>query len=243
VYPPPQLVAECREHVDWGGDGTTFATWLAWRCSLSPRQAREYERVAARLDELPRIHDAFSRGELSLAKTTAVMRIAEPETEADLLELAKATTASQMNRVENLVSLCRRHHRLVHEHGYSVEVEETGEIRFTNEYGITIPNVPRPRASSPEALVRENRRRGLVIGSDTGCTGCGDRMDIACAVDAIASIVKAGHTGGPSPPGQDARMRTVCPCPSCRRSRPSEHAWRRGSPGAGSRGSGSTIRG
>src|SRR3954469_13685756 len=38
-----ELAAECERRLDWGADGTTFASWLAWRCSLPPRVAREHE--------------------------------------------------------------------------------------------------------------------------------------------------------------------------------------------------------
>src|SRR5436190_21534030 len=60
-----ELAAECERRLPVGGDGVTFAGWLAWRCSLSSRQAREHERIGARLRELPRIREAFARGQVS----------------------------------------------------------------------------------------------------------------------------------------------------------------------------------
>ena len=398
-----ELTAECERRLGWAGEGTTFAAWLAWRCSLSNRQAREYERVATGLAELPQIHEAFSRGELSFAKTSALMRIAEPENEGRLLELAEVMTVAQLERsvgayrglsleeaaaqqeaeflryrwaedgslamrarlaaedgalvlraleagrsavwersvaeetaaagtdpaargadgeparpsnaealvamadlalgatgrgrpggeryqvvvhvdaatlaagsdgrceladgealaaetarrlscdgslvalverdgeplslgrkrrtlspalrralaardrgcrfpgcertrfvdghhirhwseggptdLDNLVSLCRRHHRLVHERGYSVRLDESGEARFTNRHGIAIANVPRSPPSTPGMLRHLNHRRGLVITSRTSRIGARDRMDLSLAVDAIASSV------------------------------------------------------
>src|SRR5262245_57560357 len=88
------LAAECERRRSWGAEGLTFARWLAWRCSLLPRQAREHERLGTRLAELPLIREAFARGELSYAKTSVLVRVAEPATEARLLELAEALTAS-----------------------------------------------------------------------------------------------------------------------------------------------------
>jgi hypothetical protein len=93
-----ELVAECGRRLDWASDGATFATWLAWRCSLLPRQAREQELVAARLAELPLIHAAFARGELSYGKVTVLAGVAAPESERELLELAEVMTASQLQR-------------------------------------------------------------------------------------------------------------------------------------------------
>ena len=47
-----ELAAECERRLSWAGEGTTFSAWLAWRCSLSPRQAREHARVGKRLAAL-----------------------------------------------------------------------------------------------------------------------------------------------------------------------------------------------
>ena len=81
-----------------GFSGCTVAEWLAWRCALSPRAAREHVRVARRLSELPLIHDAFARGELSYAKVRALTRVADKESEEELLGLARQLSASQLER-------------------------------------------------------------------------------------------------------------------------------------------------
>jgi Domain of unknown function (DUF222)/HNH endonuclease len=77
----------------------TCAEWLAWRCGLTPRTAREHVRIARRLVELPAIREAFSRGEISFAKVRALTRIADGESEAELLELALGVTAAQLDRI------------------------------------------------------------------------------------------------------------------------------------------------
>src|SRR5215218_9184806 len=91
-----ELVAELDRR--GGFADCTVAQWLAWRCALSPRAAREHVRVARRLGELPLIHEAFARGELSYAKVRAVTRVADEESEEELLELARHMTASQLER-------------------------------------------------------------------------------------------------------------------------------------------------
>jgi hypothetical protein len=93
-----ELVGECERRPEWQASGNTFAAWLAWRCSLLPRQAREHERIGVRLAELPQIRAAFASGRLSYAKASALTRIAEPECEQKLLELAEVLTASQLER-------------------------------------------------------------------------------------------------------------------------------------------------
>jgi hypothetical protein len=60
--------------------------------------AREHVRVARRLAELPLIHAAFGRGELSYSQVRALTRVATPEVEAALLEIARHATAAQLER-------------------------------------------------------------------------------------------------------------------------------------------------
>jgi uncharacterized protein DUF222/HNH endonuclease len=55
-------------------------------------------RVARRLPELPLVHSAFARGELSYSKVRALTRIADADSEQELLELARALTAAQLER-------------------------------------------------------------------------------------------------------------------------------------------------
>ncbi len=370
-----ELVAEIDRRGKLAGCST--AEWLAWRCGLTPRTAREHVRVARGLRELPKIRDAFARGELSFAKVRALTRVAEPVNEQELLRLALEMTASQLERavrayrrvtseqaaavqesafldwywdedgslvlsgrlapedgavfaqalqaarsalreggsaeprptnadalaalaelalsgraatggerhqvvvhvdesalaggdeggcelaegpalapetarrlscdaslvelrerggeplsvgrrtrsvppalrralkrrdrgcrfpgcehhlfvdahhvrhwaqggetsLDNLVLLCRRHHRLVHEGGYSVERLSGGRLRFRYPWGGPIPDAPRPPSGSLECLLERNR--SLAIDSTTCRNGAGDRMDLGLAVDAL----------------------------------------------------------
>jgi hypothetical protein len=94
-----ELVAELDRRGGWAQWGCgSCAEWLAWRCALMPRAAREHVRVARRLPELPLTHAAFARGQLSYAKVRALTRVARPETEDELLELARHLTAAQLER-------------------------------------------------------------------------------------------------------------------------------------------------
>lgn len=73
--------------------------WLAWHCSLTDRAAREQMRVARALEGLPEIGAAFAAGALSFSKVRALTRVATPELESDLLEIARHGTAAQLERV------------------------------------------------------------------------------------------------------------------------------------------------
>jgi hypothetical protein len=90
--------------------------------------------------------------------------------------------------LENLVMLCRRHHRYLHEQGYTVTLENDGSVQFRNQHGVPVASVPRPPPSSPEALPGQHRRLRLLIDKNTCQNGTGDRLDLAAAVDAITSI-------------------------------------------------------
>ena len=55
--------------------------------------------MAHRLRELPLVHEAFSRGELSYCKVRALTRAATPETQGGLLEIARHATGAQLEKL------------------------------------------------------------------------------------------------------------------------------------------------
>ena len=77
---------------------TSCAAWLSWKCQMSSGTAREHVRVARALRELPVIRGEFGAGRLSYAKVRALTRIATPQTEAGLAELAGPMTGNQLER-------------------------------------------------------------------------------------------------------------------------------------------------
>jgi Domain of unknown function (DUF222)/HNH endonuclease len=77
---------------------SSCAAWLSWKCQMSSRTAREQVRVARALRELPVIRAEFGAGRLSYAKVRALTRIATPETEAGLAEIAGPMTGNQLER-------------------------------------------------------------------------------------------------------------------------------------------------
>lgn len=95
-----ELVAEFDRragHEAWGFH--SCGAWVSWRCSIDPRSAREHVRVARALGELPLARDRFRRGELSYSKVRAITRIATPQIEAELVEMARFATAAQLERL------------------------------------------------------------------------------------------------------------------------------------------------
>ena len=93
------LIAEFDRLRGWEPGGhRSCAHWLAYRTGIDLGAAREKVRAARALSELPQISASMARGELSFAKVRALTRVAKPESEGDLLELARSSTAAQLER-------------------------------------------------------------------------------------------------------------------------------------------------
>jgi HNH endonuclease len=89
----------------------------------------------------------------------------------------------------NLIALCRRHHRAVHEEGYQVTRSADDVFQFRRPNGDAIPDVP-PLAAVPadpvEAVRAENETRQVRITARTGCARWGgERLDLGWAIDVL----------------------------------------------------------
>jgi 5-methylcytosine-specific restriction endonuclease McrA len=93
------LLREFDTRGGWSNGFRSCAHWLSWRASLDLGAARERVRVARALGTLPRLAEALARGELSYAKVRALTRVATPETEARLLVVGRAGTATHVERI------------------------------------------------------------------------------------------------------------------------------------------------
>ena len=212
-----RLLAMIREFDARGGWNTGFtscAAWLSWRVGLDLGAARERVRVARSLATLPRLADALARGELSYAKVRALTRVATPETEARLLTVGRSGTAAHVERIArgwrrvdrkaeaNLALLCHRHHRAVHEMGYTVERRSDGSLRFGRPDGRELPEVPAPAsvpADAPETLRARNVARGLAVDARTlRPDWLGEKLDLGWAIDVLHPLAqRAGPRSGP----------------------------------------------
>jgi hypothetical protein len=94
------LVAEYDRLGGWElGGHRSSAHWLAFRTGFDLGACRERVRAARALVNLPLASASMSRGELSFSKVRALSRVATPENEGDLLDLARGCTAAQLERV------------------------------------------------------------------------------------------------------------------------------------------------
>jgi hypothetical protein len=91
--------------------------------------------------------------------------------------------------LSNLVLLCRRHHRAVHEEGYCVARAPDGALRFTRPDGRALPDVPVAPAVPADpvgALERRHAADGLRLHARTACPAwLGERLDVGWAIDVL----------------------------------------------------------
>ena len=93
----------------WAAAGSpSCAAWLGWRVGVGVVAAREQVRVARALGDLPGIDAALHDGRLSYSKVRAMTRVATHANEAELLDLAELSTASQLERICRGYRGCRR---------------------------------------------------------------------------------------------------------------------------------------
>jgi len=94
------LVAEYDRLRGWElGGHRSCAHWLAFRTGFDLGACRERVRAARALAKLPEIGASMSRGELSFSAVRALTRVATPENETDLLDLARGATTAQLERM------------------------------------------------------------------------------------------------------------------------------------------------
>ena len=89
----------------------------------------------------------------------------------------------------NLVLLCRRHHRAVHEEGFRVALDAAGEARFLRPDGRPLPEAPALPAVTDTPLAPVTARldrAGIRIGPHTATPAWrGERLDVDWAVSVL----------------------------------------------------------
>ncbi len=84
---------------EWVKDGApSAANWLAIEADVCVSTAREWIRVGRQLRGLQEIDKAFRSGGISYSKVRALLRLATPDNERELLAIARAVPAGQIRK-------------------------------------------------------------------------------------------------------------------------------------------------
>ena len=93
------LIREFDKRAGWQVGFRSCAHWLSWRVGYDLTTAREKVRTARALEQLPQLSQAVAKGSISYSKIRELTRIATPENEAELLDIANAGTASHVEKL------------------------------------------------------------------------------------------------------------------------------------------------
>src|SRR5262249_35407570 len=127
----------------WARHGAlTLAHWLNWRCGISLGPAREKVRVAHALGRLPLIDEALRLGQVSFSKVRALTRVATPANEAKLLDLARQSTANQLEKI------CRLYRQNQPQDPKVAEARRSFTVRNTDDGMVRIEIRLRPEEAS-----------------------------------------------------------------------------------------------
>ena len=95
--------------------------------------------------------------------------------------------------LSNLISLCRHHHRAVHEGGFSVEFRDNRPL-FRRPDGVALPSVAEmPRALEPPDLSKV----GIDVDTSEHAVWGGETMDYSMAVEALLHAQSLAHRHQP----------------------------------------------
>lgn len=81
------------------GDWRSLAHWLGVNCGFARTEAEVLARVAAAAGAMPTVMERAGRGEVSLHVTAGAARVATPDNEAKLADIAASSTPAQALRV------------------------------------------------------------------------------------------------------------------------------------------------
>ena len=105
--------------------------------------------------------------------------------------------------LSNLLLLCRRHHRAVHEEGWGVSRNDHGRLEFTQPNGRPFPDIVpiTELPDDPAALIKEwSTQQGLDINPTSLRATDGTRLNLGYALDVLHPLSNPLTPHAPEPP-------------------------------------------
>ncbi len=93
-------------------------------------------------------------------------------------------SAGGRTTLSNLTTLCKAHHRLVHEGGFSLTMTPAGKVTVRTPDGAVVPRAPRPPVPVGPDLYARHEQDGLTLGPRT-LTYNGEPFDLGLTIDAL----------------------------------------------------------
>lgn len=193
------LSARLDDSGEWALDGSpTCAHWIAATLDIEVCTAREWVRIGKALRMLDRTCQAFNEGALSFTKVRSLTRIATPDNELELLEIAERTPAGHLGRALSAWSARHddedtQHERQRRDRGLSWRTEPDGMVvvsaRLTPEQAAVF-------IAAIDAQVMRADGADSVVDSSTGVPGITEGATTQSANDATAS--RGSHRAWPS---------------------------------------------
>jgi hypothetical protein len=197
-----ELIREFDEKGYWELPGLcSTAHWLNWQCGIGMNAAREKVRVARALADLPKISEAFRKGEVSYSKVRAMTRVADRDNEDYLLNIAHHGTAYH---VEGIVAKYRRAKRLQDAENANFQYEMRTVDHYYDDDGALVLKARLPAevgALVMKALDQAMDRQFNVGGDSSPIVGgpSGPTAGAASVGAASAATDVSAETPGPDP--------------------------------------------
>jgi hypothetical protein len=226
------LIREYDQCKGWSQPGLlSCAHWLNFKCGISLGAAREKVRTANALKALPGISAAFEHGRISYSKVRAMTRVATPDNEGVLLQIALHGTATHVERAVRGYRKAKRLEALQLENrchdlrGLSWHLDDGGfwvlKGRFTSEQGALIQaalesmmeelfresqdvpaGTPTPDVTPRSEPVAQRRADALVRLAERSTRNAGERCCVHVHTD-VETLMQDGSGSEAELEGQD----------------------------------------
>ena len=157
--------------------------------------------MARDLAALPAIREAFSTGRLSYSKVRALTRVADPDMEGHLLELAEEATAAQLERI------VRGYRRATAEEATVARERRFFSTQWEDDGSLSVRGSLPPEEGALLLKALELAREELSADSDR--TGVEEPPPAPDKADALVALAETGIVGGLAASGGGDRHQVV----------------------------------